>query len=349
VSVTAPHVVMLVLDGMPDRHVQADAMPSLWHLAMTGTRTSGRAVMTSATYPNHATFATGVDPMHHGLVANVVFVEDHLSGGHATERGWQRGPSAPTVFDVLADRHTEAVLGDHHLVGTMGATRAVHHWPPDGVRPDGVALDPYGYVDDAVTIELICDAVARRPELMIGHLNGPDTYGHIHGPDSAEALAVHRVVDEMVGRVVSTLDWDRSVLVVVSDHDQETTDDQPPIDLRDVAAANGFDVAVIDEGCAALVRGWPSSGPDVDSVPGVVASVPVPNSTDLLVWCEPGRWFGAPDAHRTIGVHGGPRTRAQVAVVSGGHPAARALGTSVAGRTVDAREWAPLLLSVLTA
>ena len=56
-------VVFVVLDGMPARHVGREVTPRLWALAGEGARFAvGRSVMTSATYPNHATFATGAGP-----------------------------------------------------------------------------------------------------------------------------------------------------------------------------------------------------------------------------------------------------------------------------------------------
>jgi hypothetical protein len=340
--VDTPLVTMVVLDGFPDRHVHATRTSTLWSLAESGTRTVGWAAMTSATYPNHATFVTGADPCDHGLVANDVF-----DGDDVPMPSWRIGPGLPTLFDRLAGRHTEAVLGDHHLVPVMGARHASAHWPPGGRRPAGAALDPYGYVDDAVTIELLVEAAARCPELLIAQLNGPDTFGHLHGPDSPPAIESHRRVDAHLARVVSALDWSRSVLVVVSDHDQEGGWIEEPIDIAANAVACGVEVSVINEGTAAIVRGWPSSGPDLERIEGVVATAPIAGTTDMLVWCEPGHWFGTSTDERTIGVHGGPRTRAQVAIVAGGHPAAAQLGAAVAGRRVHAREWAPLILALL--
>ena len=54
-------VVFTVLDALPARHVGPDHTPVLFDLAMRGglARDGALAVMTSATYPNHAPFATG--------------------------------------------------------------------------------------------------------------------------------------------------------------------------------------------------------------------------------------------------------------------------------------------------
>jgi hypothetical protein len=48
------------------------------------------------------------------------------------------------------------------------------------------------------------------------------------------------------------------------------------------------------------------------------------------------------------GTHGGERTRAQVAVVAGGHPGAAALARSLNQRgAIDATEWAPAMAQLL--
>ena len=67
-------VVFTVLDALPDRHVGHDHTPVLDELASAGGRSpgGGRAVMTSATYPNHATFVTGAEPDRHGIGTNWV-------------------------------------------------------------------------------------------------------------------------------------------------------------------------------------------------------------------------------------------------------------------------------------
>ena len=47
------------------------------------------------------------------------------------------------------------------------------------------------------------------------------------------------------------------------------------------------------------------------------------------------------------GTHGGPRTRAQVAVVTGGHPLATQVARAAASRTLSAIDWAPTIATLL--
>ena len=107
-------VVVVVLDAMPHRHVGPELTPVLWSLAREGGRApnGGRAVLSASTYPNHATFVTGVDPAIHGIATSKAFVDGAFRPAHEV------GPAAPTLFDRCsdADRRSVAVFGDQYLV-----------------------------------------------------------------------------------------------------------------------------------------------------------------------------------------------------------------------------------------
>ncbi|HEU5306942.1 MAG TPA: alkaline phosphatase family protein, partial [Acidimicrobiia bacterium] len=122
-------VVFTVLDALPARHVGERCTPVLTSLAREAGREPGRArgVMTAATYPNHATFATGAGPEAHGIGTNYV---PHTGG---FTPAWELGPAVPTVFDACraAGRSSAAVVGDQCLIGVMGARAADAHWPPN--------------------------------------------------------------------------------------------------------------------------------------------------------------------------------------------------------------------------
>jgi len=110
-------VVFVIVDALAHRHVNESTTPTLHALAQEGGSALGRAVMTSATYPNHATFATGALPLDHGVVANWIVHE-----GRARP-SYDIGPATPTIFDACrtAGRSSAAVLGDQNLIAIMGA------------------------------------------------------------------------------------------------------------------------------------------------------------------------------------------------------------------------------------
>jgi hypothetical protein len=343
-------VVFTILDALPARHVSPDHTPVLHQLAREGgwAREGARAVMTSATYPNHASFITGSAPSAHGVVTNWVPEVGRVVPA------WKRGPSVPTLFDAVraSGRTSAAVLGDQHLVGVMGATRADDHWPPDGELPDDTRLDAMGYADDRDTIVAIIDALESDAEFVVAHLNGPDTYAHLFGPDSDDALTGYRDTDSYLGIMREYLPWIDTVWIIVSDHDQEAVDEREPVDLQSEIEHRGLPLFALPEGSASLVcgNGAIDSGTWLASVDGVEGTEPFSLSDELeclLVWSSPGRAFGFRGTPTRRGTHGGPRTCTQVAVVTGGHDAVDVLARALDQRAVDATDWAPTIATLL--
>ncbi len=196
-------------------------------------------------------------------------------------------------------------------------------------------------------------ALDAAPDLVVGQLNAPDTAAHVFGPDHEGALASYRATDTLLAAVRDHLAWDDTVWIIVSDHDQEPVDVREPIDLRPEFDRRGLELFALPEGSASVVcgdgalaaRAWL---PSVDGIEGTAPFHPV--DTDLeccLVWSEPGRAFGFAESPTELGTHGGPRTRAQVAVVTGGHPVVEPLAGAVATTPVGAADWAPTIAALL--
>ena len=227
-------VLFLVLDGVSPRHVDGDIMPVLTALARDGgwCPEGGIGVMPTSTYPNHATFVTGVAPGVHGIVANEIPTPD------GPVPACDRGLSSPTIFDAMraAGRPSAAVFGDHNLVGVTGAGVADSVWP-DGTFAEGVDLDVLGYAKDRETVAQVRAAVGGDAELVVAQLNETDTAAHIFGPDGPEALRRYGRADELLGSIIESLrpEWDEWVVIVVSDHSQEAVTEPVPIDLRAAA------------------------------------------------------------------------------------------------------------------
>lgn len=346
---TVTRVVLLVLDGYPNRHLTTEIAPTLNELARDGGRAvdGGIAVMTSATYPNHASFVTGVDVDGHGLYANDVAVGGEL------QLADRIGPATPTIFDALrvAGLTSSCVVGDHHLIGAMSARQADHHWPPNGEKPDRGPYDVLGYVTDDVTVQRIIEAVERRPDFLFAHLNEPDTAGHVFGPDKERAIDVYKATDGRVAAIVAALEpaWADTVLMVVSDHDMEAALDPEPVDLVALAAEAGCPATAVHEGSgAALVHSerfdteWLQHCDGVESWREVRPALVVLNAVE-------GRWFGAVPIRGLRGVHGGERTRAQVAVVAGGDPAVRVIRDALQQRRPNAFDWPTTAAALLGA
>lgn len=319
----------VVLDGLPVETVGRQVTPVLvdWCAASGTAPHAVHAVLPAATYPNHASFVTGVEPTVHGIVGN------HVPDATGRMRPASTiGPAVATVFDAVTDTGLESrvVVGDQELIGVVGARRASTHWPPDGAVPDGAATDAHGYLHDDVTLPVLLDALASDATFVFGHLNAPDTAGHVHGPDGAHE--VYRATDARLAAVRDAIERhdDPTVVIVVSDHSMEPVTEPDPVDLS--PALEGTGLTWMPEGTAAIVYG------DHADVAGLLADtagvqrVRQLAPTQHLVWGEPGRWLCFAGIDGEPGMHGSPRTAQQLAAV---------VGTSGVVREIDARVQAP--------
>ncbi len=343
---------MIVIDAMPHRHVGPALTPNLWRQAASGGRAPMGALSlpVSVTYANHAAFVTGADPVTTGLHGNHAWSDD---------RGWvpapKEGPRATTLFELVgaAGGRSAMVAGDQKLIGQMGGSRADEAWPPDGRLPEGTERCAFGYASDAAVLSAL-SRIDVDVDFALIHLNEPDTTSHLHGPDSAEALEQYRATDAAYGEVVARLadGWDRTLVLTVSDHDQETVTDFTPVELAD-AFADVDDVAVANEGTAALVhRGSSGDRLDDDRLLGLVRSVDGVESACALTpdiwmaWTEPGRAFGATPIP-IHGQHGSPRCRTQLAIVSGGDPRVDDVARRIERRQPSVLDWSPMIARLL--
>lgn len=340
----ASRVLFLVLDGLPVEAVGRDVTPVLheWCRASGTTPHSVPAVLPAATYPNHATFVTGVHPVDHGVTGNHVL---GARGRFVPAR--DVGPRVPTVFEALtqAGRRSVVVVGDQDLIGVMGARRAAIHWPPDGAVPDGAATDAHGYLDDDVTLPVLLDALHGDADLVFGHLNAPDTAGHVHGPGGAHD--VYRATDARLATVREAIEprAGETVVIVVSDHSMEPVTDLEPVDLS--SALDGTGLSWMPEGTAGVVYGEHADVAGLLADTPGVAGVRALGSDAHLVWGDEGRWLCFAGIDGEPGMHGSPRTAQQLAAVVGTPPAVAELDARVAAAGFDATSWYGVVLDTL--
>ncbi len=342
-------VVMIVIDAMPHRHVGPTSTPNLWHQATSGGRAPQGALSlpVSVTYANHAAFITGADPATTGVHGNHTWTDD----------GWvpapKLGPRATTLFERVgsAGGRSAMVVGDQKLVGQMGGSSADASWPPDGRLPEGTDRCRFGYASDAAVLAAL-DDIDLDGDLAVIHLNEPDTTSHLYGPDSPEALEQYRTTDAAYGEVITRLadGWNNTLVLTVSDHDQETITDFTPVELAE-ALADVDGVSVANEGTAALVHRASGSIDDdrlverIRSVDGVEAAISLTPEI-WMAWTEPGRSFGATPIP-IHGQHGSPRCRTQLAIVSGGDDRVAAVARQIEGTQPSVLDWAPMIARLL--
>ena len=345
-------VVFAILDAFPHSVINAQITPNLWEQARLGSMSpsGGESLMLSVTYSNHAAFMTGLPPTKTGHWGNWAWVNNEFA------KTYDSGPQGHTLFDYCkaADLRSVAVVGDHKLLATMGALEADTSWPPAGSPPTGTPLDAYGYPKDEAVIEAAA-AADLDADFILFHLNEPDTSMHMYGPDSSEALTQYRRSDASYGELVDLLAplWDETVLITVSDHCQEPTDHPDCVNLRDHAKKAGWPVQIRNDGTGAIViateeisqQEFAKVHTEIARVDGIEDGVWIDPNV-YLVWTEPHRMFGRGEP-LAKGNHGSPRCTQQVAIVSGGHPAAESLGASIQSDRPGTLTWAPKIKELL--
>lgn len=322
-------VVMLVIDGIGHRSVTPEVMPTLTTWARMGlARPDGAtSVMCSSTYPNFASMVTGASPAVHGLFANEVALDGSIRPADEV------GPAVPTFFD----ESSEVIVGDHHLIGVTAAHEAGRHWPPSGMIPPGSSVDMFGYLTDQEVSSRVVEALERSPELLFVQLNSPDTFAHWFGPDSEEAREAYRDLDRSLAVIGKALDHDNDLLLVTSDHDQETVDLSSRIDLAAIARDRDPALVVVHEGSAAVITGHNDLG-WLDDVPGIEGWDAVGQEV-AMAYSEPGWWFAHPEFPDFHGAHGGPRTRSTIAVAVGPSDLLEAIRPDFLAPRFGAEDW----------
>ena len=345
-------VVFTILDAFPHSVIQSDTTPNLWAQVTGGfaAPNGGESLMLSVTYSNHAAFVTGLSPTETGHWGNWAWIDGEFV------RTYDSGPRGRTVFDDCRDagRRSVVAVGDHKLLGTMGALEADTCWPPASTPPEGTSLDPYGYPQDQAVIEAAAN-MDLNADLVLLHLNEPDTTMHMYGPESKAAIDQYRTSDDSYGLLIDLLrpQWEDTILITVSDHCQEPTDHPECVDLKGYGQSAGWPVQVRNDGTGATVAAAPGVSieefsrvqSEIARLDGIEGTVLASHNV-LLAWTEPHRMFGR-GKPLALGHHGSPRCTQQVAIVSGGHAAAKPLGTAIAKTRPGTLTWAPTIRRLL--
>jgi arylsulfatase A-like enzyme len=296
---------------------------------------------------------TGAGPATHGIISNLA-----ASPRPGIVPGWagEARSRTPTLFQAFraAGVRAAAVCGDQHLVGITGAAAADSVWPPQGILPEGTPMCASGYAtNDAVRAPFLAAVADRDLPFLFAHLNETDTWGHRFGPDHGETLRAYTAADALVGAAIDTLapDWDRTVMIVLSDHGMEAARPGEPVALRDSTAVRATVSAVIDDGGAALARvmdgvAADDAGAALLAVPGVASWREILPGV-LLVEGAPGVRFDTGCGKSRRGVHGGPGSTVTTAIVGGGHPAVPRIAATITLRPPHLADWAPTIAALL--
>lgn len=269
-AVEPPLVMLISIDGFRADYLDRGITPNLSRMAGEGATGPMRPSFPSVTFPNHYTLVTGLHPDHHGIIGNNMVDAElgrfSLSAKEAVtdRRWWDQGEP----IWVSAEK--------------AGVKTATMFWPGSeadirGVRPAyWTSFDQETLGDARVdrVLEWMDLPQDQRPQLTTLYFDIVDTQGHRFGPASPEAAEAIRSVDASIGRLVEGLKarglYERTVLVVVSDHGMAATSPERVLvldDLIDPAA-----VQIVYSGAVSFLN--PVAGREAEVEAGLLGSRP---------------------------------------------------------------------------
>ncbi len=346
-----PRIVLLAFDGFPLHALRRTVTPNLWRLCQMAdvAGDGGHCDLPSTTYPGFSSLLTGAGQWKTG-VRTTAQRPGAVPGWAGTDRTLM-----PTLGHAAqsAGLETDVVMGDQKLLKVLRFDELDRVWPSGAIVPDGTELDAHGYPTNAAVRPFLL-AAAEDPEVdfLFAHLNETDTLGHDLGPSAPETFECANEADAIVGELLQRLapDWNRTVLVAVSDHDMARRIPFPAIDPTASADCTGLAAEWIADGCAA----WLRLAPGVDTHLAIDRFAALDGIETwrwrdpdvLLLAAAPGRVFDAPWIPAR-GIHGSVATARTMAVVGGGHPAVAELAAAIRSRAPCLRDWAPTLARLL--
>ncbi|MBT8400709.1 MAG: ectonucleotide pyrophosphatase/phosphodiesterase [Rhodothermia bacterium] len=227
-------LILISIDGFRHDYLDLHDAPNITALANSGVRSEGLIpVFPTLTFPNHYTIVTGLYPAQHGIVSNR-FYDPELN------RSFR--------YSNLEDAADSTWWGGEPIwitVRKQGLNSAVYFWPGSETVIDGLRPNFWYNYDGGVPGEERVDQALRwlelpsseRPSFIALYFSLVDETSHRHGPESAETAAAVAQVDGYIGRLVAGLTsrglFDRTNILIVSDHGQADRDPEKVVYLED--------------------------------------------------------------------------------------------------------------------
>nr|WP_314434741.1 ectonucleotide pyrophosphatase/phosphodiesterase [uncultured Brevundimonas sp.] len=223
-------VILVSIDGFRPDYLGKGQTPVMDGLVADGAFGPMRPSYPSVTFPNHYTLVTGLHPDHHGIVGNRyndaelgVFTMASKEPGF-----WAQGEP----IWITAER--------------QGVRTGTMFWPGSETENHGLRPSLWQAYDKDVPGDARVDRILswldlpaeQRPRLETLYFDIVDTAGHHFGPDSDETRAAVASVDASIGRLVEGLKarglYDRTMLVIVSDHGMAATSPNRVVWIDDI-------------------------------------------------------------------------------------------------------------------
>ena len=387
-------VVIDGLDGDKVDAGQAPFISSLLAEHATYYRES-RSIMIAETNPNHMAMMSGAYGNASGIPGNAFALYAPLASDSTCQATGPTDESKPptetsgesptcraaeTVFEAIRRQGnpdgllTAAVFGKPKLGRIFQNAGVDHLWAPcaSGADDDsycgnvptnpatGYAIDDKTVMDEVIrTIRQGVGAEHRRPDFTFVNLHQVDSAGHATGTGPIYDTAIGQADNEiarLVGELRSRREWQRTVLILLSDHSMDTTPTKT--NMQSALEAGGIaptDFVIVQNGSVDLVYLANRTSPgrfellkrmraQALATPGVMEALyrepnpadggaahtlagahPAwhldgPRTGDLLITHEPGGAFSDPGQfdNPLTGNHGGPQTRDNFFAVIGG-------------------------------
>lgn len=266
-----PIVILVSIDGFRADYLQRGVTPVLSQLAAEGASGAMRPSFPSVTFPNHYTLVTGLHPDHHGIVGNSMIDAELGSFGMR---------NAAAVTDGRWWDEGEPIWVTAEKAGLVAGTM---FWPGSEAEIRGVRPHYWTRFDQSVTGEARVDQVlawldlpqGERADFVTLYFDIVDSAGHHNGPDAPGTTDAVRTVDGYIGRLVDGLKarglYDRTVLVIVSDHGMAQTSPERVVPLEGVVDPEA--VRIVYGGAVTFLDPVPGREAEVDAA----LSVPHPH------------------------------------------------------------------------
>ena len=208
-TIRAPHVIVIGVDGLSVDAVETASTPRLHELMARGAWTlEARGVMPTLSSPNWESVIGGAPPEQHGITSNGYLrpLVEFAPACRDTEGRF------PTIFGVLRDQQPASRIAVFHEWG--GFANLLERRGPDVMKHESSSARTL-----AAAVEYWKE---RHPSLLFIHLDGADHAGHQTGWFSANYYNAVQEADGHVGRVLDEVRredaWDSTFVLVTSDH-----------------------------------------------------------------------------------------------------------------------------------
>ncbi|MGQ9632056.1 MAG: alkaline phosphatase family protein [bacterium] len=217
----ADRAIIFLIDGLDPEYLSLDIMPNIKGYIAAGAFTEeGENALPTLTNVNHVSLLTGTYPERHGITGNYHY--DRI-GGREIFMDDASFIKEKLVFELAreAGKHTALVTAKEKLTRLLN--RGLDFWMDMSHYPSDLGEDaggPPGIYTPEINLWTLnmAEEILRRenPDLM--YVATTDYIEHKCAPGDPEMIQQIKDLDEIIGRIVGSLDLSRTLVVILADH-----------------------------------------------------------------------------------------------------------------------------------